>query len=53
MPKIEHGPECWMVGKKVAVLYDDGKWYPESIFGEDEGDGSGEWTPQSEAASIP
>ncbi len=32
MPKIEHGPECWMVGKKVAVLYDDGKWYPADII---------------------
>ena len=28
---IEYGPECWEIGKKVAVLYDDGKWYPAEI----------------------
>jgi hypothetical protein len=37
MPKVEHGPECWVVGKKVAVLYDDGKWYPAEIVNHEPG----------------
>ena len=37
MPKTEPSPECWSMGKRVAVLYDDGKWYPAEIVGHQPG----------------